>query len=342
MIDLDTVKVQPSLVIPKNAHQLVDQFGRYKNKLRISLTDRCNFRCSYCMPDEPQWLAKNEILSFEEIIKLCRIMIPLGISHIRLTGGEPLMRKNVIELVHALNALRPLGLKRISMTSNAYYLEKYAKALKHAGLDDINISLDSIRAETFLYMTQKRLEPVLKGIAAAIQEKLPLKLNCVLVAGQNDQEILEITQWAYQRNIPLRFIEYMPLDQPEQWQPHKVIIEDYILQRLTTEFHIEKQERSQEPATTYLLNGHYPLGVISTISKPFCHSCDRLRLTAQGELFTCLFSAVGTPLRNTLKDPLKTADIIPIIQQAVWNKDAGFISHQTAPSRKISMHAIGG
>lgn len=149
------------------------------------------------------------------------MMVGLGIRHIRLTGGEPLMRQGVVNFIDALNRLKPQGLERISMTSNAFYLNKYARALKEAGLDDLNISLDSIHADTFMNMTKRPIAPVLEGISAAQQANLPIKLNCVLVAGQNDHEVLELTQWAYQQKIALRFIEYMPLDQPEHWQPQK-------------------------------------------------------------------------------------------------------------------------
>ena len=227
------------------------------------------------------------------------------------------------------------------MTSNAFYLNKYARALKETGLDDLNISLDSIHADTFMNMTKRPIAPVLEGIAAAQQANLPIKLNCVLVAGQNDHEVLELTQWAYQQKIALRFIEYMPLDQPKHWQRQKVITEDNIVQILEPHFQIQKQARQHDPATIYLLNDQYTLGIISTISKPFCQSCDRLRITATGELFTCLFANKGTPLRHLLqqKDPaLLQAQIL----NAVWHKKAGFIEHQHAPTRKISMHAIGG
>ncbi|WP_228704583.1 GTP 3',8-cyclase MoaA [Acinetobacter piscicola] len=320
--------------------QLVDQFGRHKHKLRISLTDRCNFRCSYCMPDKPEWLAKKDILSFEELLKFCEVMVHLGIQHIRLTGGEPLMRQGVVNFIHDLNRLKAHGLQRISMTTNAFYLKKYAYALQQAGLDDLNISLDSIDPNTFQNMTKCPLEPVLQGIAAAQQLNIPIKLNCVLVAGKNDHEIIELTQWAYQQNIALRFIEYMPLDQPEHWQPEKVITEDEIIQKLTAHFQIEKQQRQNDPATIYRLNNDYKLGIISTISKPFCQSCDRLRLTATGELFTCLFANSGTPLRALLQQ--NDSSLTATILNAVWHKKAGFIAHQQAPSRKISMHAIGG
>jgi cyclic pyranopterin phosphate synthase len=197
--------------------KLVDQFQRHKRKLRISLTDRCNFKCSYCMPDHPSWLAKQDILSFEELYRFCEVMIKLGITQIRLTGGEPLMRKGLVNFIYTLNTLRPSGLQRVSMTTNAYYLEKYAVELKQAGLDDLNISLDSIDPDTFFKMTQKPLTPVLKGIEAAKAANIPIKLNCVLVYGENHQEILSLTEWAYQNDFELRFIEYMPMLRLIQW-----------------------------------------------------------------------------------------------------------------------------
>lgn len=321
--------------------QLVDQFQRHKHKLRISLTDRCNFKCSYCMPDHPTWLAKHDILSFEELYRFCEIMVKLGINQIRLTGGEPLMRKGVVNFVKTLNQLRAFGLQRISMTTNAYYLEKYAFDLKLAGLNDLNISLDSIDPETFFKMTQKPLQPVLNGISVAKQVGIPIKLNCVLVNGQNDNEILPLTEWAMQNDLELRFIEYMPLDQPEHWQREKVVIEDEIIRVLSSRFVIEKLERNHDPATIYTLDQHYKLGIISTISKPFCQSCDRLRLTATGELFTCLFANTGTSIRSLLANA-DEKQLIDTILNTVWHKKAGYIAYQVAPIRKITMHSIGG
>lgn len=321
--------------------QLLDQFGRYKRKLRISLTDRCNFRCEYYMPDHPEWLAKKDLLNFEELLKFCRIMVGLGIEHIRLTGGEPLIRQGVIPFIQNLHILKSIGLKRISMTSNAFYLKKYAYALRQAGLDDINISLDSIYPTTFFNMTKKHIEPVLEGITAAHEAGLKIKLNCVLLADKNADEIVQLTQWAYQKGLPLRFIEYMPLDQPKHWQRNKVVTEDEIIQQLQPYFQIKKQQRQHDPATIYLLNDEYELGIISTISKPFCGSCDRLRLTATGELFTCLFAETGTSLRSLLHQEQEQL-LLSTIKHAVWHKKAGFIAHQQAPVRKISMHTIGG
>lgn len=330
---------------PLVAQTLVDQFGRHKHKLRISLTDRCNFRCSYCMPDQPEWLAKKDILSFEELLEFATQMVKLGIQHIRLTGGEPLMRLGVVHFIKSLNDLKKIGLQRISMTTNAYFLGKYAQDLKQAGLDDLNISLDSINPVTFLTMTKRPLQPVLDGIQAAQHAGFPIKLNCVVVAGQNDTEIVQLTQWAYAQQIPLRFIEYMPLDQPTHWQREKVITEDEIISRLQPFFHIEKQQRANEPATRYRLQREFgqwfELGIISTISKPFCQTCDRLRLTATGELFTCLFANRGTPLKPLLETH-NQAELVQSILNAVWDKKAGFIENAKAPVRKISMHAMGG
>lgn len=320
---------------------LHDQFLREKHKLRISLTDRCNFRCQYCMPEQPQWMAKQNMLSFDELDQLCQLMLKMGIQHIRLTGGEPLLRLGVVEFVARLNQLRTQGLERISMTSNAYYLARHAQALKDAGLDDINISLDSIDPARFFSMTQRRLAPVLQGIQAAQQVSLPIKINCVLMAGHNDQDILPLTHWAMQQGLQLRFIEYMPLDQSDHWQADQVITEQQILATLANYFAIEAIPRGHDPASLYRLDGHYNLGIISTISHPFCQSCDRLRITANGDLYTCLFSEHGTPLRPLLAQG-DLRQLEQLIRHAVWHKSAGYIAAPQRPRRKISMHNIGG
>lgn len=326
---------------PNYSVQLLDQFQREKHKLRISLTDRCNFHCTYCMPEHPVWMAKQDMLSFDELEQLCRLMLNMGIRQIRLTGGEPLLRSSVVEFVARLNQLRTQGLQRISMTSNAYYLTRYAQALKQAGLDDINISLDSLDPTRFFNLTQRSLSPVLQGISAAQQVGLPIKINCVLMAGHNDQDIVPLTHWAMQQRLQLRFIEYMPLDQTGQWQSQHVISEQQILTQLATHFCIEPIPRQHDPATLYRLDGHYLLGIISTISHPFCHSCDRLRITANGDLYTCLFSQHGTPLRPLLaQDDLQ--QLQQVIRNAVWHKPAGYIADPHRPRRKISMHSLGG
>lgn len=320
---------------------LLDRFGRHKQKLRISLTDRCNFHCSYCMPDHPEWLHKQNFLQPEEWFNLAQLMVGMGIRHIRLTGGEPLLRQDVTDCVQSLARLKEQGLERLSMTTNGYYLSQHARALKQAGLDDLNVSLDSIDHDTFRQMTGQDLQPVLDGIDAARQAGLPVKLNCVLVAGQNDADVVSLTRWACRQQLPLRFIEYMPLDQPGNWEAGKVISEDHIIAELACHFAIEKMPRSSNPATLYRLDGTYELGIISTISKPFCQTCDRLRLTADGDLYTCLFASHGTPLRSLLRAG-DTAMLQEAISHAVWNKDAGFIAGRQAPAREASMHQLGG
>lgn len=327
--------------LPLITTPLHDQFQREKHKLRISLTDRCNFRCQYCMPEHPKWMAKHDMLSFDELDQLCRLMLQMGIQHIRLTGGEPLLRLGIVDFVARLNQLRTQGLQRISMTSNAYYLAQHAQALRDAGLDDINISLDSLDPTRFHHLTGRELAPVLQGIYAAQQVGMPIKINCVLLAGQNQQDIVPLTHWAMQQDIQLRFIEYMPLDQNGHWQARDVISEQQILAQLSTHFSIEPIPRSHDPATLYLLDGHYRLGIISTITHPFCQSCDRLRITANGDLYTCLFSQHGTPLRALLtQGDIQLLE--QVIRQAVWHKPAGYIADPQRPRRQISMHGIGG
>lgn len=321
---------------------LIDQHGRRKRKLRISLTDRCNFRCRYCMPEQPQWLPKSQVLTIEEIAQLARVMVLDGITHIRLTGGEPLLRRGLLACVRALDALRPLGLQRISMTSNASLLAPLAGPLRVAGLDDLNISLDSVDPATFAQMTGRELAPVIAGIDAAVAAGLPVKLNAVLLRDDNGGQIGALVDWARARSLPLRFIEYMPLDAPGRWQREQVVSEAEILDALRERFAVEPLLRSHDPATRYRLDGAYEIGVISTISNPFCASCDRLRITATGELYTCLFAPRGTALRDRLRAGAGDDELLDIIRDAVWHKDRGYAARQGPVERPITMHAMGG
>lgn len=349
----------PQRQVRSNAN-LVDQFGREKRKLRISVTDRCNFKCQYCMPEHPEWLAKKDILSFEALYTFCELMVEQGIESIRITGGEPLMRQGVVHFINDLNRLRAKGLKRISMTSNAHYLAKYAEGLKRAGLDDLNISLDSLDATQFQQLTKKSLQPVLQGIAAAQAVGLKIKINSVLMRGINDDQIIPLVKWGMMQKISVRFIEYMPLDGDALWQKDWVVSEQDILSTLENDFHITAIAQDHEPARQFAIQNlndvvqenfskqTYKIGIVSTISNPFCQQCDRLRLTATGELFTCLFSDQGLSFKaqleqyQTNKDESLRTKMIETIKTVVWYKDAGYVSKQRAPLRKISMHAIGG
>ncbi|HSW11851.1 MAG TPA: GTP 3',8-cyclase MoaA [Solimonas sp.] len=320
---------------------LVDQHGRHKHKLRLSLTDRCNFRCRYCMPEHPEWIPKQQFLSRPELLQLVREFVKLGIRNIRLTGGEPLLRPDLIEIVADLDGLRPLGLERISMTTNGSRLAKALPELRRAGLDDLNISLDSVDPARFRDMTGAELAPVLAGIEAAQALGVPYKLNTVLVRGHNEGEILPLTAWAKARGAPLRFIEYMPLDAPGRWQQGDVVNEAEILDNLRRSYHVERLPRSEDPATLYTVDGDYRIGIISTISNPFCASCDRLRLTVRGELYTCLFAQQGTPLAPLLREG-PPAELIRRISSAVWHKEAGYAAHRAPVERPITMHTLGG
>ncbi len=323
---------------------VVDARGRIKRKLRVSLTDRCNLRCHYCMPEHPRWLPRAELMSNAELLRLVGLFVrTLGITELRLTGGEPLLRADVPQLVSELGALRSAGLRRIALTSNGVRLGPVAQALRDAGLDDLNVSLDSITPAVFTALTRGQIAPVLAGIEAAHAAGLPLKLNCVVIKNANEAEVLPLTQWAKARGLPLRFIEFMPLDGRQSWADNKVVTEDEIISALTPHYALRALPRSNDPATYYAVGDEgYQIGVISTISKPFCASCDRLRLDARGRLYTCLFSAVETDLLTPLRADASDAELLALIRTAVWNKPAGYAEQPGYVERPITMHHLGG
>lgn len=340
--------IAAAVLAPQAAPVVADQRGRVKRKLRISLTDRCNFRCAYCMPETPVWIPREQLLTREELLRLARLfVIQLGITQFRLTGGEPLLRTDLELCIEALGKLRAAGLERISLTTNGALLARRATALKQAGLDDLNVSLDALDPKRFRLLSGGRgaVEQVLDGIEAATQAGLPVKINTVIVRDHNDDQILPLVRWASARNIPLRFIEFMPLDGRGAWSSERVVAEAEILQRLQPHLDLKPMPRTAEPASYYSLNGGldngYRLGVISTISNPFCGSCDRLRLTATGELYACLFSATGRDLRGPLRDGADDAALESIVRGHVWNKEAGYAATGYV-ERPISMHALGG
>ena len=329
--------------------QLTDTHGRTKRKLRLSLTDRCQFRCQYCMPETPKWLPRDEILRQEEIIKLATLAVTeLGITHIRLTGGEPLLRKDVVEITQGIAALKSQGLEKLSMTSNAARLDEFAAPLKAAGLDDINISLDAIEPELFQRLTKSQLQPVLDGIDAAKAAGLPVKVNAVLMQGQNQDQILPMLAWAAEQQIELRFIEFMPLDSGQQWDESKVVTESEILQVVRSRYQVSQLPKGHEPATRYQLsssNRDQPdqvFGIIPTISHAFCGSCDRIRITAKGEVFACLFAQTGTSLLPLLRGGHSDSELLAAISGDVKTKHRGYIDHPGYVERPITMHAMGG
>ncbi len=314
-------------------------------KLRISLTDRCNFRCVYCMPESPVWGPRNFVLSLEELHHLASVFVArFGVEQIRLTGGEPLLRSGAPRFVSMLHGLRARGLRRVSLSTNGALLARHARELADSGLDGVNVSLDSLSPGRFHQLTGGGdLREVLRGIDSAREAGLPVKLNAVVMRGTNDTEIPALAAWAYRAGIPLRFIEFMPLDSRGLWSADKVFTEREIVALLARDFEIKPLARTEEPASYYLLNGHFRLGVISTISNPFCARCDRVRLTADGRLFACLFSPAGVDLKSAIRPTVNSELLESRMEAAIRNKSSGFVESSASIDRgNVGMHVLGG
>ncbi len=326
---------------------LVDTFGRVANDLRISVTDRCNFRCTYCMPAEGlPWLPKAEILTFEEIAHLLRIFMGLGVTGVKLTGGEPTVRHDFVRLVRMLREAGGDALE-ISMTTNGILLDKLAVPLKEAGLDRVTVSCDSLMRHRFAEMTRRdALDKVFAGIAAADAAGLtPLKLNCVVIAGTNDDEVVDLARYSRETGYEVRFIEYMPLDAEQSWEREKVLPSAELLARVDAVFPLTAVRHGAEPATSYRFTDGAPggVGVISSVTEPFCDTCNRLRLTADGHFRVCLFALGETDLRSPLRDGVPDDEIAATIRSAVWGKWAGHkINHADFERPAWSMSMIGG
>lgn len=328
---------------PEAPTGLRDARGRRKRKLRLSLTDRCNLRCVYCMPEKPRWLPRGYLLERGELLRLAQMFVgELGITDIRLTGGEPLLRPDVVEIVAALDGLRALGLERIAMTSNGMALPRHARALREAGLDDLNISLDAFDPQVFRRLTGGEVAPVLRGIDVARVAGIPFKLNSVAIRGHNEDQVLPLVRWAKGEGIALRFIEFMPLDARGGWSADRVVSEAEILAALRPHFEIAPEPETDDPARYYRLDDAYRLGIISTVSRPFCRRCDRVRVSATGELYSCLFSNSGADLKTLLRSGTGAAQLQSRVRDHVWNKEAGYVANPGYAGRPITMHLMGG
>lgn len=323
---------------------IADRFGRIKRKLRISLTDRCNFRCPYCMPERPEFMDRADRLSRAELSRVLMLFVAeLGVNRLRLTGGEPLLRRDLEGIIEDAQALRPFGLERISLTSNAALLEKRAASLKAAGVDDLNISLDAMDPTIFAKLSGGRgIRPVLAGITAARDAGIPIKLNAVIIRGINEGEILPLARYAASEGLPLRYIEFMPLDGRGEWSRDRVVPQADILDALRAEYAVTALPRSNDPAAYFQLDGGPDVGVIATVSNPFCASCDRLRITADGSLYPCLFSQHGISLRDPMRKGADDAALSALIRTTVWNKDAGYAANPGYSDRPIAMNSLGG
>ncbi|HEY0936795.1 MAG TPA: GTP 3',8-cyclase MoaA [Trebonia sp.] len=328
---------------------LTDSYGRVATDLRVSLTDRCNLRCAYCMPPEGlDWLPSPELLSGDEVVRLVRIGVEtLGIREVRFTGGEPLLRRDLVEIIAATAALSPRP--DISLTTNGIGLERRAGALRAAGLDRLNVSLDTLRPEIFRKLTRRdRLPDVLSGLAAAAAAGLaPVKVNAVVMRGLNDDEPPELLRYCLEHGYELRFIEQMPLDAQHGWKRTEMVTADEVFRSLSAAFDLSddtERPRGAAPAQTYLVNGGPArVGIIASVTRPFCGACDRVRLTADGQIRNCLFARSENDLRAALRSGAPDEEIARRWRAAVASKLPGHGINDPAflqPDRPMS--AIGG
>lgn len=329
---------------------LKDSYNRTIRDLRVSLTDRCNFRCFYCLPHgEPPIAPKEQMLSYEEIEYACDLFVELGIQKIRLTGGEPMMRRDIEQIIYKLALFKDRGLEDLALTTNGYFLPHRAESLKKAGLDRITISLDSLKRDVFKQMTGVDvLDRVLEGIRAAKEAGLePIKINAVIVRGHNADEVPDFAAFAREHNVKMRFIEFMPLDSGHDWSREDVVSGREIRESIEARFPLVAVEglRGSNTASRFRFADGAPgeIGIIAPVTEPFCGACSRIRLTADGQIRTCLFSTVEHSLRDVIRDGASRQEIIDFIESVVMKKeprhfinDPGFV----APARTMSF--IGG
>ena len=330
--------------------KLVDKYGRIAKKLRISVTDRCNMRCIYCMPtNNVEWLDDSQVLSFNEIVRLVSIFVDLGIEKIRITGGEPLVRPSLENLINSISMIP--GIKGIGLTTNGLLLADQVKQLSSAGLSSVNVSLDSFKPDRFKMMTGvKGVDKVINSIHTANDAGLDVKINTVVIRGWNDDEIVDFALFARDNGYTIRFIEFMPLDGTGIWKHDLVFSKKEMIERIN--FHIgeivkhHNNNNQPEPAMLYsFVDGKGIMGFIPSISEPFCGNCDRARITSDGRLLTCLFENPGHNLKGLLRGGATDEDIARYIIDSMSNKPEGIIKMIKTKSLKPTlnlMHTIGG
>src|SRR5215216_7715093 len=329
---------------------LRDSYGRPIRDLRVSLTDRCNFRCFYCLPHgEPPIAPKEQMLSYEEIEYVCEIFVELGIEKIRLTGGESMVRRAIETIIRKLTSLRASGLQDLALTTNGYYLPDRAQALKDAGLDRVTISLDSLKRDVFKRMTGVDvLDKVLAGIAATKEAQLePIKINAVIVRGHNEDEVADFAAFAREYNVKMRFIEFMPLDSGHEWSRKDVFSGKEIRERINERFPLVRVdvERGSETSSRYRFADGAPgeIGIIAPVTEPFCGACSRIRLTADGQIRTCLFSTIEHSLRDVVRSGASREELADYLRAVVNRKEPRHYINETffeQPARTMSL--IGG
>ena len=335
---------------------LVDALNRPIKDLRISVTDRCNFRCTYCMPlDEYEWIDKKEILTFEEITRLATIFVHLGVEKIRLTGGEPLVRQNLDRLIKKISAIE--GLKDLCLTTNGALLPEKIAALKEAGLRRVNISIDSLDPEKFKKITKRGdLEKVLAGIFAAKKHGLqPIKLNAVIERGMNDDDIIALVEFSRRHGFAIRFIEYMDVGNSNNWTSAKLVPKKEIIERIHSQYPLKEVGRADgtAPSVDYeFVDGLGDIGVIASVTEPFCSSCTRVRLTADGKVVTCLFSQLGHDVKTLLRGGASNEEVGKWLSE-IWKRRSDRYSDERLQAlrsanydpkshKKIEMISLGG
>ena len=332
-------------------NKLVDGFGRIARKLRISITDRCNMRCVYCMPNgNTEWFEQNNILTYDEIVRLASIVARLGIQKIRITGGEPLVRPKVEDLILMLSNIDEI--KAMSMTTNGLLLIDKAMKLRVAGLSSVNVSLDTFKEDRFKAISGVwGLDKVMNGMRAADDAGLKIKVNTVIMRGWNDDEIVDFARFARSTGYTVRFIEFMPLDGSGIWEPNLVVTKNETIQRIRKDVNdlvrvANNDNNSSDPATLYsFVDGIGTVGFIPSISEPFCGNCDRLRLSSDGRLLTCLYENPGYDLRSMLRTKRPEDEIAEYILQSIKKKPEGIIKIIRTKSLRPTlncMHRIGG
>lgn len=325
---------------------LVDSFGRIHSDLRISVTDRCNIRCFYCMPESgAEFVPVTSLLSFKQIARFTSVAASLGIRNVRLTGGEPLLRPKLPDLIGSLQEIR--GIRDLALTTNGVLLANHAKELYDAGLRRLNIHLDTLDRERFLQISRRDdLPRVLAGLDAALDAGFKIKLNAVAIKGLSEPDVISLVRFGRERNIQVRFIEFMPLDAQNLWSLDQVLTADEMISALSGEFgplSAVPDADPRAPATEYAFGDGIRVGFIASVSRPFCLNCNRLRLTAEGKLRYCLFAREETDIRGLLRDEMLDSDLENAIRATVWRKWAGHEINRAsfvAPLRP--MYAIGG
>ncbi len=327
--------------------QLVDGMGRTIVNLRISVTDRCNFRCTYCMPaDNVEFMDRVHLLTFEEITRVVQVVSRLGIHRLRLTGGEPSMRKDLPVLIEMLSGVD--GIDDIAMTTNAFFLKEQADSLRKAGLQRLNISLDALDPEKFKHVNRRDcLQQVLEGIQASAQAGFKsIKINAVAIRNFSETEIMRLVEMGRSDGFEVRFIEFMPLDSDKTWERDKVLFGHEIVDLIRTRYDLVPIENSLEigPASEYeFADGKGKIGIITAVSNPFCDHCNRIRMTADGKLRTCLFSTQETNLKELIRSGAEDVDIAEAVHRAVQEKEPGHkINLDDFERPQRAMHAIGG